>query len=289
MSKSPEEFDPRAGLSGLSVCAFESRQGKEFRGLLERQGARVTVAPSMREVPLERNAAALDFAARLLAGQIDVVILLTGVGTRTLAETIEAKYDRDAFLAALQRATIIVRGPKPAAVLREWKVRIDHQVPEPNTWHELLALLDERVSVAGKTVAVQEYGQPSPELYEELSQRQARVLRVPVYRWELPEDTGPLQAAIRGTIAGNFDVLMFTSAQQFRNVLEVAESAGLRAAWLAAAKRCVIASVGPTASETLAGAGLPPDVEPEHPKMGHLVVATAKTARQLLSRKRSGA
>lgn len=257
-----------------------------MRALLERQGAVVTMAPSMREVPLDQNPEAFAFAEQLFAGRIDVILLLTGVGTKALAETLDTRYERPAFLDALQKCTIIVRGPKPAAVLREWRVRIDHQVPEPNTWRELLALLDEKVPVAGKTVAVQEYGQPNPELYEGLAQRQARVVPVPVYRWSLPEDVAPLLAAIRATIAGEFEIVMFTSAHQLRNVLAAAESAGLREAWLAAANRCVVASIGPTASETLEGAGLKPDIEPEHPKMGHMVLAAAKSAREVLHRKR---
>lgn len=275
-----------SGLTRLRVCSFESRKGVEMRGLVERQGGIVTIAPSMREVPLTENPEAFAFAARLFGGTVDFVILLTGVGTRALAEVLESKYARDDCLAALQKCTIIVRGPKPAAVLREWKVRIDHLVPEPNTWHDLVALLDAKVPVAGKAVAVQEYGEPNPELYEALVQRKADVIRVPVYRWALPEDTGPLLAAVQTTIAGGFDLLMFTSAQQLRNVLAVAETAGMRDAWLRAANKCVIASIGPTASETLREAGLPPDIEPEHPKMGHLVQAAAAKARELLAKKR---
>src|SRR5207245_4767909 len=138
---------------------------------------------------------------------------------------------------------------------------------------------------AGKTVAVQEYGEPNPELYEALAQRHAEIVRVPVYRWALPEDTGPLLSAIRTTIAGQFDVLIFTSAQQLRNVLTVAESAGLRDAWIEHARACVIASIGPTATETLSAAGLPPDIEPEHPNMGHLVQTVARDARTVLEQK----
>jgi uroporphyrinogen-III synthase len=286
MRNAEDESRALKGLAGLRVCSFESRKWAEMRGLLERQGAIVTIAPSMREVPLERNSEAFAFGRKLFAGEIDVVILLTGVGTRALAEALDTQCDRQAFLAALQKCTIIVRGPKPAAVLREWSVRIDHQVPEPNTWRELLALLDAQVPVAGKTVAVQEYGEPNVELYVGLAKRQARVVPVPVYRWELPEDLGPLQDAIRMTIAGEFDVLLFTSAHQLRNVLATAEAAGSREAWLAAAKRCAIASIGPTASETLEQAGLKPDIEPEHPKMGHLVLAAADAACDVLKRKR---
>lgn len=279
---SPNE---NAGLGGLRVCSFESRKGAEMRALIERQGGLVTIAPSMREVPLEENPEAFAFAERLFAGTIDVVILLTGVGTRALAEVLESRYSGADFLAALQKCSIIVRGPKPAAVLREWKVRIDHQVPEPNTWRDLVALLDSKVPVAGKCVAVQEYGAPNPELYDALAERGAELVRVPVYRWALPADTGPLTAAVKSTIAGEFDVLMFTSAQQLRNVLEVAQAAGVEDKWKTAARRCVIASIGPTASETLREAGLPADIEPEHPKMGHLVQAAAKNSRAVLQLK----
>jgi uroporphyrinogen-III synthase len=275
-------------LSGLRICAFESRKGSEMRALVERQGGTVTIAPSMREVPLADNPEAFAFAERLFGGTIDIVVLLTGVGTRALAEVLESKYSRDDFLAALQKCTTIVRGPKPAAVLREWKVRIDHQVPEPNTWRDLVAMLDAKVPVAGKRVAIQEYGQPNPELYEALDRRQSEVIRVPVYRWALPEETGPLEAAIRGTIAGEFDILMFTSAQQLRNVLAVAESAGARDEWHSAARKCVIASIGPTASETIRQEGLPVDIEPEHPKMGHLVQTAAQNALAVLRMKREG-
>jgi uroporphyrinogen-III synthase len=288
MPSNPENHAAVSGLAGLRVCSFESRKGGEMRALVERQGGIVTIAPSMREIPLEENADTFAFAERLFGGTIDFVILLTGVGARALAEVVESRYPRDEFLAALQKCTIIVRGPKPAAVLREWKVRIDFQVPEPNTWRDLVALLDATIPVARKRVAVQEYGEPNRELYEALKLRNAEVIRVPVYRWALPEDTGPLAAAVRGTIAGEFDVLMFTSAQQLRNVLSVAGSAGVRDDWLSAARRCVTASIGPTASETLREAGLPPDIEPEHPKMGHLVQAVAKEVRAVLEGKRKG-
>jgi uroporphyrinogen-III synthase len=256
-----------------------------MRSLIERAGGVATVVPSMREVPLDQNAAAFVFADELFASRIDVIVLLTGVGTRALAEVVESRFDRTQFLKTLQRCVIIVRGPKPAAVLREWLVRFDHLVPEPNTWRDLLATIDAHVPVSGKTVAVQEYGKPNEDLYRGLQERGANVLPVPVYRWALPEDTRPLADSVRATIAEQFDVLMFTSAQQLHNVLDVAESLDLRDAWLNAARYGVVASIGPTASENLVEAGLPPDIQPEHPKMGHLVRAAAEQARIVLARK----
>jgi len=203
-----------------------------------------------------------------------------------LVETLETRHDRGGFLAALQKCCIIVRGPKPASVLREWKMRFDFHVPEPNTWRDLLALIDANVAVKDKTVAVQEYGRPNTDLYNGLKERGANVVPVPVYRWALPEDTAPLVAAIRATIAGEVDVLTFTSAYQLHNVLEVAANAGVRDEWLAAANKCVVASIGPTATETLIAEGLPPDIQPDHPKMGHLAVAITEKARALIHTKR---
>jgi len=274
MNSSSTDDRPRQ----LRVCAFESRLEQEMRSLLERQGFVATVAPSMREVPLERNPQALEFAAELLAGKIDTVILFTGVGARTLLQVVETRYDRDEFLAALQNCGLVVRGPKPAIVLREWKISGARQVPEPNTWHDILTLLDRELPVAGRRVAVQEHGQPNPEFYAALEQRGASVLAVPVYRWELPDDTRPLEEAVRQTIAGGFDVLVFTSAQQLQHVLQIADRLGLRQEWLTAARRCVVASIGPTASEALIAAGLTVDIQPEHPKMGHLVQAVVQRA-----------
>ena len=265
----------------LRVCSFESRRADEMRSLIERHNAVAAVAPSMREVPIEQNVAALDFARELLAGRIDIVVFMTGIGARALLQAVETQFDQAGFLEALQRTTIVVRGPKPTAVLRERNVRIDHRAAEPNTWHEVLATIDAHVPVSGKTVAVQEYGQPSDEFYRELERRGAKVLRVPVYLWDFPEDTAPLRAAIRSTIAGEFDVLMFTSAQQVENVLRAAAEEGLRDEWASAAEGVFIASIGPTCSEKLREEGLPVNFEASPPKMGQLVRGALEAARRL--------
>lgn len=270
----------------LRVCSFESRRGPEMQSLIERLGGKATVAPSLRELPLEQNPAALDFAEQLFAGKIDIVVFLTGVGARALLDVVELKFPPEQFFAALQNCTTVVRGPKPAAVLREWGVRIDHRVPEPNTWRELLETLDANVPLKERRVAVQEYGQPNSQLYLSLEERGAIVTPVPVYRWELPEDLTPLQTAIRATIAGDYDILMFTSAQQIRHALQVAAQMGLLLEWRKAAAKTVVASIGPTCTEALAEELLPADFEPSHPKMGSLVKETLETAPALLTMKR---
>ena len=273
---------PETGLGGLRVAIFEARMAGPMADLIRRHGGEPVEAPSLREVPIGDNPEAIAFADRLVAGGFDMVIFLTGVGTRYLAREIETKYPREEWVAALERAKVVIRGPKPVAPLREFGARIDLQAPEPNTWRDLLGSLDANLPVGGLRVAVQEYGQPNPELIEGLEARGATVTRVPVYSWALPHDTGPLVRAIVEIAEGRIGAVAFTSAQQVVHLLKVAAREGREADVRAAlAKSVVVASVGPTTTETLKANDLPVDIEPDHPKMGHLAVALASGWRKV--------
>ena len=76
---------PNATFDNLRVAAFESRRSGDIARLIERFGGAAFVSPSMREAPVEADRSVVDFAHRLITGQIDVVILLTGVGTREMS------------------------------------------------------------------------------------------------------------------------------------------------------------------------------------------------------------
>src|SRR6202007_3055459 len=100
-----------ASFAGLRVAAFESRRADDMERMIAKFSGVPSVSPSMREVPLERNQAAIDFANRLITGRIDVIIFLTGVGTRMLVRQIERHVDRAQFLAAVSDIKSVVRGP----------------------------------------------------------------------------------------------------------------------------------------------------------------------------------
>ncbi len=274
---------PTAALfRGLSVLSLESRRAVEIERLIRAQGGVPLVAPSMREVPLESNPEAFSFAERLFRGEFDMMILLTGVGTRLLGKVIETRWPPGAFADALRKMTVVARGPKPIGVLREWGVPVTVAVREPNTWREILAAVGDR---AERRIAVQEYGRPSVELIDGLRERGAAVTSVPVYQWDLPEDTGPLREAIRRLCANQFDVAMFTTSVQVVHLLRIAAEMGCEDEARGALKRMMIASVGPTTSETLAELGIAVDFEPSHPKMGFLVNETAANAARILAAK----
>ena len=274
---------------GLRVLALESRRAPEIGTLIRTSGGEPLVAPALREVPLESNAEALAFDESVRRGEVDVVIFLTGVGTRALVSVVERTGSRESFLTALRRTKVVVRGPKPMAALRELDVPVWLAIPEPNTWRELLAALDAKASeqpLAGARVAVQEYGVSNADLLDGLRTRGAQVTRVPVYRWALPEDIEPLKAAVNAVARGEVHVVMFTTATQVVHLLQVARDMNLEAAVLKGLARMVIASIGPTTSEELHRHGLAADLEPSHPKMGFLVREAAERAADVLRTKR---
>jgi uroporphyrinogen-III synthase len=280
---------PPPSFSNLRVLILESRRAREMASLVSTYGGTPVVAPSMREVPLESNTEALEFADRLMRGEIDMVILLTGVGTRALVDLVDrVRGRRDEFIAALSRVRVVVRGPKPMSVMRELNVPVWLSAPEPNTWREILAALDGKagdVPLRGLRLAVQEYGVSNPELLAGLEERGAAVTRVPVYQWALPEDIGPLQDGVRALANREIDVVMFTTTTQVTHLMQVAGSMHLQDVVRGALDRVVIASIGPTTSEGLRELGVQPDMEPSHPKMGFLVREAAERASELLARK----
>lgn len=274
---------------GLRVLALESRRTTELANLISSCGGQPLMAPALREVPLESNTEALKFAASLMRGEFDIVIFLTGVGARTLVSVIDRSHPRDALIAALARTKVAVRGPKPLAVVRELHVPVWVAAPEPNTWRELLAALEakrDEQPLRDARIAVQEYGVSNAELLEELRAREAKVTRVPVYRWALPEDTEPLQQAVRALSRSEIDLALFTTSVQVVHLWQIVAQMRLEAEVRRGLAWAVIASIGPTTSEELRRHGLAVDFEPSHPKMGLLVREAAERSRDLLGAKR---
>jgi uroporphyrinogen-III synthase len=273
-----------AGFGNRRVLSLESRRSREMGSLIANHGGQATVVPSTREVPSGPNAEESAFAEQLVQGRFQIVIFMTGVGTRALAQAIEQSCPRETFVAALSRVAVVARGPKPVGVLREFGVPVTLTVPEPNTWREILQALDQNatsIPLKGARIAVQEHGVPSRELYAGLSERGAEVFPVPVYKWAPPEDTAPLREAVRSLALGNFDVVLFTSSVQVHHLFRFADEMSQHQQVAEGLRRTVVASIGPVTSETLREYGISPDLEPSHPKMGFLVKEAAERSADL--------
>ena len=276
-------------LEGLNIVFFESRLADTMGELIAIHGGKPVSAPALKEVPLGENPEALAYGEKLLKNEIEVMIFLTGVGTRALLQVLETKYKKEAIVEAWRKLPVVARGPKPIRVLNELKVPVTIAVPEPNTWRELLDSLDrnkEKVPVKGRTVAVQEYGLPNELLYEGLKERGAKALRVPVYRWALPDHLEPLKRAIHDIVGGKMHVAVFTTAVQLVHLMKVAKETGLEGELKKAFQKMAVASVGPDCTEALKSYGIAVDIQPHSPKMGPLVLEVAHSAKRVLDGKK---
>jgi uroporphyrinogen-III synthase len=278
----------KTGFQGLRVGALESRMALEMERLITRHGGIPVVAPSMQEIPLSDHPQALAFGEILLSGEIDLVVFLTGVGCRTLLDILETQFPLDAIKDALQNTILVVRGPKPAGVVKALGLHPQILVPEPNTWRDVLQALDVSLpeGLTGKRVAVQEYGVSNPELLEGLRQRGAQVTPVPVYRWTLPDDLKPLQQLLQQILKDEIPVLLVTNAVQVDHLIKTLGDKMAIQQLQMVLPHMMVASIGQLASERLRQQGFPVDLEPSHPKMGILVKEASQAAHTILEAKR---
>jgi uroporphyrinogen-III synthase len=268
-------------LSGLRVLSLESRRANEMETLIAREEGIPFVSPSVKERAVDDHSVAIRFVEQLEAGEFDMVICMTAVGLSFLRDVIASQMQVERLSRALCRTTIVSRGPKPVAVLRSLGVPIHIMIPEPNTWKEIVE------AVAGKSpmrIAVQEYGRPNTEMNAALERLGATVTPIALYRWEMPDDLGPLREAVVRLASGHIDVVLFTSSIQLDHLLEVSRDLGMESRVRAALEQEVaIASIGPVMTASLLAQGFPVDIVPRHPKMWALVKAASEQASEVLA------
>ena len=266
-----------ASLDGKVIAYLEARMVSEMGALITRHGGVPCAAPVLQEVYATDAPEVAALVDDLCAGKLDVVVLQTGVGTRALFEAAANRGVEQELFAALGRTTVVARSPKPAAVLRKNKVRIDLMPPEPFTSEDLVVAIQD-MDLKQKEVAVQAYGGPNNLLTRTLNERGANVREVSLYTWGLPEDQSPVLQLVDKLVAGEIAAVAFTSQPQVGNLVTIAAHAGSEEVLRQAlnSESVVVASVGPVCTRRLREEKIKVDVEPEHPHMGNLVIALAE-------------
>jgi uroporphyrinogen-III synthase len=259
-----------ADLQQRVIAFLEGRRSAELADLIQRHNGSPLAAPCLREVHTPDAPVLQESLLEVLEADLGVAIFLTGVGTETVFEA--ARYaGREADLRRqLEHASVVVRGPKPAAVLRKLGVRVDLCAPAPHTTAEVLSVLQD-VSLEGKTLAVQLYGEPNPALTQSLRARGAEVLELAPYVWHRPADPAPILLLLDALERRSVDALLITSQAQLDALFQVAAEAGRTPNLDGVA----IGAQGPVVESALARRGLRGDFAPEHGHMGALVLAAA--------------
>jgi uroporphyrinogen-III synthase len=266
-----------ASLNGHTIAYVEARFQSEMGGLIQRHGGVPYAAPVLQEIYATDTPEVAALIDDVCGGRVDIAILQTGVGTRALFEAADAQGRLTELLAALDGMTVLARSPKPAAVLRRNKVRIDLMPPEPFTSEDMVESFSS-IEFAGRRVAVQAYGGPNSLLLRTLRGWGADVRETSLYSWGLPGDVSPVVGMLDRLDAGGIAAVAFTSQPQVPNLLTIAAQAGREDALRERlnSDAVLVASVGPVCTRRLLQNGLKVDVEPDHPHMGNLVLALAE-------------
>jgi uroporphyrinogen-III synthase len=253
-----------------TVAILEARTGAHLAELISRHGAVPLLAPALEEVPDVDPAAVGRLLQDWIAHPFRMMIFQTGVGTRALFGVTDSLGSTPKLLDLLDKATVVVRGPKPTGELNARGVRIDIRAASPFTTETVMAAIAAS-PLAGARVVVQRYGEANRRLCEALTGRGAAVQEIATYRWALPEDTGPLERLVEALARSAVDAVVFTSAVQVKHLFAVAERKGRAAELPALMRGLIVASIGPVCSRTLEERGITPTFEADPPKLGPLV------------------
>ena len=258
-------------LEGFTVGITADRRWEEQAELLSRRGASIVHGPSITTLYLASDENLRQATLALIAEPPDYVVATTGIGIRAWLDTATTWGVGEQLTAALGRARIVARGPKAAAALQIGGLATWAKSPTEQMGAVIDILLAE--PLAGRRVAVQEYGMESPELIEVLSAAGATVVSVPVYRWRLPTDAEPARRLVAAACSGQLDAITFTSAPAVHNLFALAspdEAEQLRAAFNGP---ITAACVGPVCAEGARQEGVRDPLTPSVGRLGLLVRA----------------
>ncbi len=266
-------------LKDFSIISFESRMALSVQRQLEKCGAQVLSAPTIKEVPIADTDPAFALYADLKNKKYDVLILLTGVATRMLISTLKERFPIEEILDVLKNTNIFVRGPKPEAVLKQNSIPMAGKALPPHTWQEVADWVNTQPHI--KSIAILEYGMPPEELCQSLESDGRFVTTIPIYRWSLPDDLLPLTQAVQNISQGKCDAVLFTSAIQTDHLLEHAATLGQSQTLRRGLQKTVIYSIGPVTSERLCEHQLFPDAQSTPSKIDVLLKLISDTLPEL--------
>jgi uroporphyrinogen-III synthase len=272
-------------LAGYVIGVTADRRADEQMQLLEQRGAACLHGPVIRTHPLGPEQALREATEAVIAEPPDVVVFTTGIGVRGWFEAADALHLGDPLRDALAGATVYTRGPKAMGAAVTCGLEVTWSSPEATS----AAILERlRTETLDRTrVAVQLDGSSGPELCNALERLGAIVVGVPVYRWSLPDDTGPAERLVRAVVEGRVDAVTFTARPAIENLMEIAAEIGIEPELVDALNgEVAVFCVGPVCAGGAKDLGIESPLQPERPRLGsmvqHLTAWFAARERELL-------
>jgi len=256
-------------LEGFRVGVTSDRRSAELIDALERRGATVLHAPTMRIAPVDRDEAVLADTRAVVDASPDLFLVTTAYGLRRWLAVADEAGEGDSVRTALRAGEILVRGPKARGAVRG--AGLDDVGASPDeTTSTLVTIALERLE-RSSTVAVQLHGHHDADQLARLRGAGHRVLTVAPYRWLPPQDPEQVTRLLDAAVARSLDALTFTSAPASEALLAAARGQGIHDAVVDALRTDVLAAaVGPVTAAPLQEAGIDA-LQPDRYRLGALV------------------
>jgi uroporphyrinogen-III synthase len=263
---------PALPLAGFTIGITADRRADEQAELLRRRGATIQHGPVIKTLPLVSDSALREVTESLHRRPPQYVIANTGIGMRAWFAAAESWGNGDQLVDTLAKAQVFARGPKAASVAHTAGLEVAWRAPSERLEEVIELLLEE--PIRGARIAYQEHGDDVAAALERLTAAGAELVRVPVYRWILPDDVSAAQRLIEATIGGKLHAVTFTSAPAVRNLFQIAARVD-RADELrdALANKVRVACVGPVCADQAVDDGIPDPIVPTKARLGLLVRA----------------
>lgn len=260
-------------LAGFRIGVTADRRSEDLIAAFVRRGAEVLHAPTLRIVPTQLDEQLLLDTRAVIDAAPDVVLVTTSYGLNGWLEAADAAGLGEELLAALGRASILVRGPKARGAVRGAGLD-DAGMGEQET---TASLVDRVIShlgprAPGTRVAVQLHGYVDQRQLQRLLDAGVELLTVAPYRWSEPPDPAAVVRLVDAVIARQLDAVTFTSAPAAAALLAAADRCGrgpaLREALAGGDVLCV--AVGTVTAEPLRDAGIEA-IHPDRHRLGALI------------------
>ena len=261
-------FEPEQ-LLGFRIGVTSDRRSGDLIAALERRGAEVLHAPTLRIVPADEDSRLIEDTVAVIAAKPDLLLATTAFGMRGWFEAADAAGLGQALLDSLADTRILVRGPKARGALRAAGLSDAGMSREETT----ASLVDQVITegAAGQVVAVQLHGFVDEEQLTRLRDAGATVFTVAPYLWTTPVEPQRVVRILEAIAARSLDAVTFTSAPAAEALLVAAQERGMRASVVAAQRTDVTPfSVGAVTAAPLHAAGIASS-HPDRYRLGGLV------------------
>jgi len=207
-------------LAGFTIGVTADRRSDEQIRLLTSRGATCVHGPVIKTHPLGSEDELVSATREVVEQRPDIVVLTTGVGVRGWLEAAEAAHLGDALGEVLAQAELFARGPKAVGALATAGYDAAWRAPSAR-YDDIIEGLSSN-DVSNKRIAVQLDGAGAAGLCESIETLGAKVIPVPIYRWSMPDDTGPAERLLRAVAERRVDAVTFTARPAVDNFFELA-------------------------------------------------------------------